>query len=67
MQTKPSIGVSIPPPYGHSTDFWSYSDGAALNGTNQYTITFPKGKLPPVKGFWSSTLYNAIYKAPSVL
>ena len=30
----------------------------ALNGKNQYTITFPKGKLPPVRGFWSLTLYN---------
>src|SRR5271169_4148828 len=34
------------------------STGQTLNGNNQYTITFPKGKLPPVKGFWSLTLYN---------
>lgn len=24
-----------------------------------YTITFAKGQTPPVKGFWSLTLYNA--------
>jgi hypothetical protein len=23
-----------------------------------YAITFPKGQVPPVKGFWSVTLYN---------
>ena len=32
-----------------------------LNGNNQYTIIFPKGKLPPVKGFWSLTLYDAAH------
>lgn len=32
--------------------------GAQLNGKNSYTVTFAKGKLPPVKGFWSLTLYN---------
>ncbi len=35
------------------------SQGHQLNGNNQYTVTFPKGKLPPVEGFWSLTLYNA--------
>jgi hypothetical protein len=32
--------------------------GQQLNGKNNYTVTFPKGQLPPVKGFWSMTLYN---------
>jgi hypothetical protein len=32
--------------------------GERLNGTKRYTVTFPKGQLPPVKGFWSVTLYN---------
>ena len=30
-----------------------------LNGTSAYSITFPKGELPPVEGFWSLTLYDA--------
>jgi hypothetical protein len=30
-----------------------------FDGADQYTVTFPKEKLPPVKGFWSLTLYNA--------
>jgi hypothetical protein len=34
-------------------------EGRQLNGKNSYTITFPRGQLPPVKGFWSLTLYNA--------
>jgi hypothetical protein len=34
------------------------SKGQQLHGKNNYTVTFPKGKLPPVKGFWSLTLYN---------
>lgn len=34
------------------------SEGQRLNGRNSYSVTFAKGKLPPVKGFWSLTLYN---------
>jgi hypothetical protein len=32
--------------------------GARLSGQSKYTVTFAKGQLPPVKGFWSLTLYN---------
>jgi len=38
------------------TDFDSNSE--RLSGQNRYTVTFPKGELPPVNGFWSLTLYN---------
>jgi hypothetical protein len=34
------------------------SKGQPLDGHNNYTLTFPKGQTPPVKGFWSITLYN---------
>lgn len=34
------------------------SQGQQLNGKNLYSVTFPKGQVPPVKGFWSLTLYN---------
>ncbi|MBW1654683.1 DUF1254 domain-containing protein [Flavobacterium quisquiliarum] len=34
-------------------------NGARLNGANKYTVTFASGEIPPVKGFWSLTLYNA--------
>jgi len=29
-----------------------------LNGNNKYTVTFGKGQLPSVKGFWSLTMYD---------
>ena len=29
-----------------------------LEGKSSYAVTFPKGQLPPVKGFWSLTMYN---------
>lgn len=32
--------------------------GMPLTGTNSYVIHFEKGQLPPVKAFWSITLYD---------
>ena len=37
------------------------SQGQQLNGQNTYAITFAKGQLPPVQGFWSLTLYNEVH------
>jgi hypothetical protein len=34
------------------------SKGDNLTGKNNYRIIFKTGELPPVKGFWSLTLYN---------
>lgn len=32
-----------------------------LNGASAYTVTFAKGQLPPVKGFWSLTAYDSAH------
>lgn len=32
--------------------------GGQLEGKGLYTVTFAKGELPPVNGFWSLTIYN---------
>jgi len=32
--------------------------GVRLNGAKRYTVTYAKGQTPPVRGFWSLTLYN---------
>ena len=37
------------------------SQGKQLNGQNSYAITFAKGQVPPVRGFWSLTLYNDLH------
>lgn len=37
------------------------SKGAKLNGANKYTMHFANGGLPPVKGFWSLTMYDDKY------
>jgi len=32
--------------------------GRAYDGANNYVIRFSKGELPPVRGFWSVTMYD---------
>ena len=39
----------------------SDTEGKPYDGANKYTLTFAKGKLPPVNGFWSLTMYDAEY------
>ena len=36
-------------------------DGKPYDGAHKYVMHFDKGQLPPVKGFWSLTMYNADY------
>jgi len=37
------------------------AEGKEYSGANKYIMHFPKGKLPPVSGFWSLTMYDADY------
>lgn len=34
------------------------ADGQPLDGASRYVMHFPKGQLPPVRAFWSLTLYD---------
>lgn len=34
------------------------SDGERLHGDNRYSVTFEARQIPPVRGFWSLTVYN---------
>lgn len=54
---KSNIYVNKP---NEATYFYQDLDesGTRLNGGKRYTVTFDKGG-PPVKGFWSLTLYDA--------
>ena len=54
---KANIFVNTPE---ETTYFYQDLDenGERLDGPNCYTVTFAADKLPPVKGFWSLTLYN---------
>jgi hypothetical protein len=36
-------------------------NGKPYEGANRYVIRFAKGQMPPVKGFWSLTMYDADY------
>jgi hypothetical protein len=40
------------------------SKGNTLDGGKKYTITFPKGQLPPAGGFWSVTNYQNHFLIP---
>ena len=37
------------------------AEGRAYDGANKYVMRFPKGQLPPVRGFWSLTMYDDKY------
>jgi hypothetical protein len=37
------------------------AEGNAYDGTNKYVMHFPRGQLPPVRGFWSVTMYDDKY------
>jgi hypothetical protein len=52
-----NIYVNVPP---EAVYFYNDNDssGKQMNGQNLYAVNFVKGQLPPVKGFWSLTLYN---------
>jgi hypothetical protein len=42
------------------------ADGNPFDGRLNYSLTFPKGRTPPVNAFWSLTIYDAqMYQVPN--
>jgi hypothetical protein len=37
------------------------AEGKPYDGANKYVMHFDKGKMPPVDGFWSLTMYDSTY------
>jgi hypothetical protein len=37
------------------------AEGRAYDGASKYVMRFPRGQLPPVRGFWSVTMYDDKY------
>src|SRR5215469_3443742 len=46
---------------GAIRDFQLRRSSEQLAGRNLYSITFPKGQVLPVHGFWSVTVYNGVH------
>jgi len=40
------------------------AEGRRLDGGREYRLTFPKGSLPPARGFWSLTVYDERHALP---
>ena len=55
------VGGIIPntPEQAYYDQWITDSQGAKMDGSKfKYTYTFPKGQFPPVKFFWSLTMYD---------
>jgi len=37
------------------------AEGKPYDGANKYVMHFPRRQLPPVRGFWSVTMYDSQY------
>lgn len=40
------------------------AEGRRLDGGREYRLTFPRGSLPPARGFWSLTVYDERHGLP---
>ena len=53
-----AFGANLPADAVYPTAYVD-ADGHALNGANRYVLHFDAGQTPPVKAFWSVTMYDA--------
>jgi hypothetical protein len=56
--TKLGLGANLPDDAIYPLNLGD-ADGRPLDGGNQYTIHFEKDAIPPVRAFWSFTLYDS--------
>jgi hypothetical protein len=56
--TAVGLGANRPEDAVYPTSL-AADDGKPYDGANKYVMHFNKGALPPVRGFWSLTMYNA--------
>jgi hypothetical protein len=52
-----AFGANLPADAIYPTAFVD-TDGNPLNGVNRYVLHFDKGQTPPVRAFWSLTMYD---------
>jgi hypothetical protein len=57
MVSQVGLGANLPEDAIYPLNL-ADEDGKTLDGTSNYTIHFAKGEIPPVKAFWSITLYD---------
>lgn len=56
--TYAGLGANRPEDAVYPTSL-AAADGKPYDGAKKYVMHFAKGELPPVRGFWSLTMYNA--------
>jgi hypothetical protein len=56
--TAVGLGANRPEDAVYPTSLTA-ADGTPYDGAHKYLMHFDKGQLPPVRGFWSLTMYNA--------
>jgi len=67
LVTAIGLGANRPQDAVYPTSLKPAADGE-YSGANKYVVRFPKGAAPPVKGFWSITMYDKDYFfVPNVL
>ncbi len=57
MVTQAGLGANLPEDAIYPLNLGDES-GKPLDGTNKYVLHFEKGATPPVRAFWSVTLYD---------
>jgi hypothetical protein len=51
------LGANVPKQAIYPIDYEDIK-GLELDGSRDYTLTFPRGRFPPVGAFWSLTMYD---------